>query len=495
MHPFAETLTHTHEPFVRARLPQAEPCTVVIFGASGDLAKRKLIPALYNLACEGCTGSRFQVLGVGRTPMTDEDFRRQMYNAAKSAKDTRNFDEEKWRDFEKRLTYIVGDPNNDEMLDELHAHLEQMHEQGASRNHIYYLSLPPSVFGSVVEGLGECGLAEEKDGYYRRVVVEKPFGRDVETAHQLNETIAKSFKEQQVYRIDHYLGKETVQNILVFRFGNSMFEPLWNRNFIDYVEITAAEPIGIEGRAGYYEEAGALRDMVTNHLLQLLMLVAMEPPVAFEANAVREEKVKVLRSIRRMSPEQVNQRTVRAQYAAGEVKGEKTIGYKEEVGVKPDSHTETYTAIQFNIENWRWAGVPFYVRTGKRLHKQLTEIRIHLKTTPLALFARQASDLQEPNVITLQIQPVEGINISFGAKVPGTTMQTGTVKMDFAYKEGFGVQSPAAYETLLLDVMQGDATLFTRRDEVESEWRIITPIEEAWTAGAAPVQTVTPGTI
>ena len=488
-----EKSAQTNSPQQPASSSPINDCTVVIFGASGDLSKRKLIPALYNLACENCDHGDFQVLGVGRTPLADEDFRRQMHEAAKQSKDTRAFDEAKWTEFEKRLTYIVGDPNNDDMLDELRDHLETMHQAGASRNRIYYLSLPPSVTPSVVKGLGAAGLADEAKGY-ARVVIEKPFGRDLQSAKDLNAAVAESFKEEQVYRIDHFLGKETVQNILVFRFGNSLFEPIWNRNYIDYVEITAAEPLGVEGRAGYYEEAGALRDMVTNHLMQMLMLVAMEPPVAFSADDVREEKVQVLRSIRRMTPEQINEKTVRGQYSTGIENDAKVIGYRDEEGVKPGSKTETYAAVQFNIENWRWAGVPFYLRTGKRLPQQLTEVRIHFKTTPLALFARKGTDLQEPNIITLQIQPQEGINISFGAKIPGTEMRTGTVNMNFSYAQGFGVKSPAAYETLLLDVMQGDATLFTRRDEVESEWRLITPVEEAWAAGVSPIQFYESGT-
>lgn len=469
----------------KAAMPQAEPCTVVIFGASGDLAKRKLIPALYNLACEGCTASQFEILGVGRTHLSDEDFRLEMRQAAEKSKDTRGFEAEKWSEFEKRLTYIVGDPNNDEMLDELHTHLETMHAAGASRNRIFYLSLPPSVMPKVIEGLGKAGLADEKEGY-SRVVIEKPFGRDSQTAKELNEIIAANFAEKQVYRIDHYLGKETVQNILVFRFANSLFEPIWNRNYIDFVEITAAEPIGIAGRGGYYEESGALRDMMTNHLLQLLMLVAMEPPVAFSADDVREEKVQVLRSIRRMTAEQIAEKTVRAQYADGATAEE--IAYRAETGVNPESNTETYAAVEFSIANWRWAGVPFYVRTGKRLATHLTEIRVHFKRTPQALFARNPSEFLEPNIITLRIQPDEGINISFGAKIPGSAMQTGNVQMDFSYKDGFGVQSPSAYETLLLDVMRGEATLFTRRDEVENEWRLITPISENWAANNPPLQ-------
>jgi len=331
----------------------------------------------------------------------------------------------------------------------------------------------------IVKHLGDAGLANE-DGHWSRVIIEKPFGRDLESAKALNATVAEVFKESQIYRIDHYLGKDTVQNILVFRFGNSMFEPIWNRNYVDYVEITAAESLGVGSRAGYYEGAGALRDMVANHLLQLLTLTAMEPPVAFDADNVREEKVQVLRSIRRLKPEQIAERTVRAQYGPGVVDGEKVKGYKEEEGVAPGSTTETFAAIEFHVSNWRWSGVPFYVRTGKRLARHLTEIAVHLKRTPQALFARTPTEEIEPNVIVLRIQPNEGITVTFGAKRPGFEMVASTVHMDFCYQTGFGVESPDAYEMLLLDVMRGDATLFTRSDEVEAQWRLITPIEEAW---------------
>ena len=468
-----------HTNLQRPALPQSESCTVVIFGASGDLAKRKLIPALFNLACEDVIkdGGRFRVVGVGRTQISDDDFRKDMHEWTSKSKDTRQYSEENWTKYAEQLSYFVGDPKSAQMFDELKKYLEEL--PNASKNYIFYLSTPPSVYADYIEGLGKAGLGDESAGF-RRVVIEKPFGHDLESAKDLNRKVGDILKEEQVYRIDHYLGKETVQNILVFRFANSLFEPVWNRNYIDFVEITAAEPLGTGGRAAYYEEAGALRDMVTNHLMQLLMLVAMEPPVAFSADDVREEKVQVLRSIRRLSPEQIEQRTVRAQYLAGEADGEQTPAYRSEEGVKPDSETETFALVQFNVDNWRWAGVPFYIRTGKRLAKQLTEVRVHFKRVPTALFARQADDILEPNIITLRIQPDEGINISFGAKVPGAVMQTGNVEMDFGYKSGFGVKSPAAYETLLLDVMIGDATLFTRRDEVEAEWRLITPIAESW---------------
>src|SRR6185312_4238164 len=370
--------------------------------------------------------------------------------------------------------------NGQELFQKLSARLDELAaNSGSSHNHLFYCATPPSLAPAIVAGLGAAGLAKQEKGW-SRIIVEKPFGSDYDSALALNAEIAKVFEEDQVYRIDHYLGKDTVQNVLVFRFGNTMFEPIWNRNYVDYVEITASETLGVGTRAGYYEGAGALRDMVANHLLQLLTLTAMEPPVAFDANSVREEKVQVLRSIRGMSPDQVKERTVRGQYGGGTIEGKPVPGYRQEEGVREGSTTETYTAVQFYVSNWRWADVPFYLRAGKRLAKPLPEIAVHLKRTPQALFARTPKDQIEPNVIALRIQPDEGISVTFGAKRPGVEMHTGTVEMDFCYREGFGVRSPAAYETLLLDVMQGDATLFTRRDEVEAQWRLITPILAAW---------------
>ena len=421
---------------------------------------------------------KFEVLGIGRTPLSSEEFRKKTGEAAAKSKDTRNFSESGWTDFEARLHYMVGDINDPNFYSQLRVCLEEMEKKGSSPNHLFYVSTPASVAGPIIEGLGAVGL-NYRDHGWTRIVLEKPFGRDLESAHELNDVVRGVFDEKTVYRIDHYLGKETVQNILVFRFSNSLFEPVWNRNYIDYVEITAAETVGVENRAAFYEETGALRDMVANHLLQLLALTAMEPPVAFDAESVREQKVQVFRSIRPMSVEDVARFTVRGQYGSGVIDGKRVPGYRQEPGVNPNSTTETYAAVRFQIENWRWAGVPFYIRTGKRLVRNLTEIRVHLKPTPQALFASTLSAI-DPNVITISIQPDEGISIAFDAKRPGTQVRTVTVQANFSYQTSFGSKGPVAYETLLLDSMRGDATLFTRRDEVEAEWRIITPIEEAW---------------
>jgi glucose-6-phosphate 1-dehydrogenase len=459
-------------------LPQGDSCLVVIFGATGDLTRRKLIPALYDLACVGCTTRNFQILGIGRTKLTEEALREHLHEGAATSKDTRNFSEQGWQDFAARLHYLVGDANQRDFYPKLKAKLQEMQKDGASKNVLFYVSVPASLAPPIVEGLGEAGLARNSEGW-TRIILEKPFGRDIDSAQELNEIVARVLDEKSVYRIDHYLGKETVQNIMMFRFGNSIFEPVWNRNYVEYVEITAAETLGVEGRAAFYEETGALRDMVANHLLQCLTLTAMEPPVAFDADTVRTQKVQVLRAIHPMSKDEVAKYTVRGQYGPGKIDGQPAPGYRQEPGVNPNSLTETYVAVEFHVENWRWAGVPFYVRAGKRTSRSLTEVAVHFKRTPQALFSRHQADLHH-NVIALRIQPNESIALSFSAKQPGQQMRANRVDMDFSYKDAFGTQTPAAYETLLLDAMRGDPTLFTRRDEVEAEWRIITPIEDAW---------------
>jgi glucose-6-phosphate 1-dehydrogenase len=452
---------------------------LVIFGASGDLTRRKLIPALYDLACAGCMNPRFDVLGLGRTPMDSDQFRAEMKEAASHSSEARDFSDEWWAGFEKHLFYMHGDPRDAAFYPQLAARLGDMRKGGLSPNHLFYVSTPASVAGPIIEGLGSAGLNHNDKGW-ARIVLEKPFGRDLESASRLNQTVLRTFDEHDVYRIDHYLGKETVQNILVFRFGNSVFEPVWNRNYVDYVEITAAETVGVESRASFYEETGALRDMVANHLLQLTALTAMEPPIAFDADSVREQKVQLFRSIRPMTVDEVARRTVRGQYGPGEIDARPVPGYRQEPGINPNSTTETFVAIKFYVDNWRWAGVPFYVRTGKRLARPLTEVRVHFKRTPQALFARTPDEAIEANIITLGIQPDEGISLQFGAKQPRSHMRMVPVQADFSYTRAFGAATPVAYETLLLDAMRGDATLFTRGDEVEAEWRIITPIEDAW---------------
>src|SRR6266702_1675470 len=446
----------------RPALEKGDPCTLVIFGASGDLSRRKLIPALYDLCGVGCMHACFEVVGTGRTHMTDEQFRESMREAAKSSKDVRGFNEEKWQKFAKRLRYVVGDPADKGFYAELRSYLEKMQENGSSPNTLFYVSTPASFAGEIVSGLQSAGLNNLEKGWSRII------------------------DEKNVYRIDHYLGKETVQNILVFRFANSIFEPVWNRNYVDYVEITAAEMLGVERRASFYEETGALRDMVANHILQLVALTAMEPPVAFDADSVREQKVQVFRSIRPMTLDEVAANTLRGQYGPGHIGKEAVPAYRQEAGVKPNSTTETYAAIRLQIDNWRWAGVPFYLRTGKRLANNVTEIKVHFKPTPQALFAEADKGSLGANVVSLRLQPDEGISVSFGAKRPGTHMSTVPVKARFTYADAFGGNTPVAYETLILDAMRGDATLFTRRDEVEAEWKIITPIEEAWAQLPAP---------
>ena len=471
----------------RAAALHAASCTVIIFGATGDLTQRKLMPALYSLECLGGLTSQCEVIGIGRSSLSEEEFRTRMREAVTAAtEDGSESIDPRWRDFEQRLHYLAGDPNDSAFHTRLAAELEAKRQAGASPNYLFYVATPASVAAPIIEGLGSAGLSRNSHGW-SRIVLEKPFGRDLESARELNRVVSSVFSEEAVFRIDHYLGKETVQNLLVFRFGNSLFEPVWNRNYVEYVEITAAEDLGVEHRAAFYEETGALRDVVANHLLQLLTLTAMEPPAVFDADGVRSQKVEVLRAMPPMTVQEVARRTARGQYGAGTIGGKPVPGYRDEPGVNKTSLVETFTAIGFHVDNWRWAGVPFYVRTGKRLGRKLTEIRVHFRRTPQALFASPAAAGAEPNLITLHIQPGEGITITFAAKQPGLEMRPLPVEAEFAYAKSFASDLPDAYATLLLDAMQGDGTLFTRRDEVEAAWRIITPIEEAWAAQPPPL--------
>ncbi|MGH7542514.1 MAG: glucose-6-phosphate dehydrogenase [Gemmatimonadota bacterium] len=465
------------------QMPKARGCTFVIFGATGDLTERKLMPSLFRLARERCLGGDFRVLGLSRGEMSDGTFRSKMREAV--SEHVRQFDPGLWDRFAERLHYMAADLKDEGAYRELARRLDELGVgDAAAGNHLFYLAVPPSLAPDIVRGLAAVKLTEEGKGF-TRIVVEKPFGRDLESARGLNEEISRFFRETQVYRIDHYLGKETVQNILAFRFGNTMFEPIWNRNYVDHVQITAAETIGVGDRAGFYDGAGALRDMIANHLLQLLTLTAMEPPIAYDAHSVREEKVQVLRSIPVMGAAQVERRTVRGQYGPGTVEGEDARGYREEDGVEDGSTTETYAAIELRVENWRWAGVPFYVRTGKRLGRDLTEIAVFFKPTPHTLF-QATDDRVPPNVIVIRLKPDEGIDATFSAKIPGQGMRTSRVLLEFDYEEAFGVELPDAYRTLLLDAMEGDATLFTRGDEAEAQWRLITPILDAWSEQEPP---------
>jgi glucose-6-phosphate 1-dehydrogenase len=459
----------------------AEPVTVVLFGASGDLAKRKVIPAMYDLAIHNSLGPRYTIVGFARTPMSDESFRAALAEAAKSISEVGPIDPKQWDEFAANLHYTQGEYDDVESYARLTKCLEDLEAaKNLGGNRLFYLSTPPEVYPNIVEQLGKAGLARPKSpDSCVRIIIEKPFGRDLASAKELNKTVLNVFEEKQVYRIDHYLGKDTVQNLLVLRFGNGIFEPLWNRNYVDHVQITAAETLGVERRGGFYETTGALRDMIQSHVLQLTSLVAVEPPASFDATSVRNEKLKVLQSIRPFNLEMVAQAVVRGQYAPGQVGGKPVPGYRQEPGVSPTSRTETFVAAKLLIDNWRWAGVPFYLRTGKRLAKRSTEIVIEFRRAPHMVFRER--DL-EPNRLILNIQPDEGVSVSFVAKRPGTEMSIGNVTMDFKYKEGFGEAPRSAYATLVNDCVRGDATLFDRGDNVEAAWALIDPILEVWTA-------------
>ncbi|HMF96020.1 MAG TPA: glucose-6-phosphate dehydrogenase [Vicinamibacterales bacterium] len=452
--------------------------TIVIFGGAGDLAHRKLLPALYNLHVDGLLPPRIAIVGVGRRPMTDEAYRAFARDGVEKFS-RRPIDAPAWEAFAAALFFGIADLDAPEGLAPLGARLDIVeHERGLNGDRIYYLAIPPTLFQPTVKQLARSRFVPPSDGRRARVIVEKPIGHDLASARAINEAIAEVFDEREIYRIDHYLGKETVQNILVMRFANSIFEPLFNQKYVDHVQITVAEEEGVGTRAGYYDEAGALRDMVQNHILQLLAMVAMEPPHSLDADVIRDERLEVLQSLRRLEGEDVDANVVRAQYTAGFIAGKAVPGYREEKGVKPASRTETYVALRVCIDNWRWAGVPFFLRTGKRLPKRASEISVHLKEVPPILFNADPSARLDPSVLSIRIQPDEGFSLGINSKVPGPNVQVYPVKMDFHYGSTFGGTSPEAYERLLLDVIAGDATLFMRRDAVEAAWQWVKPILE-----------------
>jgi glucose-6-phosphate 1-dehydrogenase len=464
------------------RCPQ--PLVMVIFGATGDLTRRKLMPAIYRLFCDGLLPKEFAVIGFARDSQDDAQFRAAMRAAL--AEFASEPGDEEWARFSERLSYVGGLFEDPAPFQALAAALEKSdQERGTQGNRLFYLAVPPGVMEMVAEQLGRTGLvADAGEKRFTRIIVEKPFGRDLESARQLNSDLHKVFDERQIFRIDHYLGKETTQNVLVFRFGNVVWEPVWNRTYVDHVQVTVAETVGVEQRAGYYEKAGALRDMVQSHLLQVLALVAMEPPASYDADSIRNEKVKVLHSIRPIRGEDVAHEVVRGQYAAS-VDG-KAKGYREEPGVDPASRTETFAALRLWLENWRWADVPFYLRTGKHLPARASEVVVRFRPAPHPILDLVEGDRPAPNALVLKIQPQEGISLFFEAKVPGLMGHLQPVSMDFDYAQAFGVDSPEAYQRLLLDAMLGDATLFAREDEVVAAWSLITPILEAWAASGEP---------
>jgi glucose-6-phosphate 1-dehydrogenase len=469
------------------RAEPAPPCAMVIFGAAGDLTKRLVVPALYNLAYAGQLSDRFQLVGVDLAAMTAAQWRTTLTEMMKQfvGHDGEfhldDFDQTTWQWLTDRMSYLPGDLNDPAIYRRLGEHLAGLDKTaGTAGNRLFYLAVADRFFGPAVAQLGAAGLTTECDGQWRRVVIEKPFGHDRASAKALNAEILKTLQEHQIYRIDHFLGKETVQNIMALRFANGLFEPLWNRQQIDHVQITVAETIGVEHRGKFYEKTGALRDMVPNHVLQLLAMTAMEPPISFDADAVRAKKTEVIEAIKPLDPAQALRDAVRGQYAAGRVSGQQVRAYRQEPNVAPDSTTETFVACKFNIDNWRWAGVPFYLRTGKRMTRRSTEIAIRFYQAPYALFRGTSVERMHPNWMILRIQPDEGIALEFAAKRPGPLVKLSSVSMDFSYKTYFKVACNTGYETLIYDCMIGDATLFQRADTVEAGWRVVQPILDAW---------------
>ncbi len=460
----------------------ADPCVMVIFGASGDLTRRKLIPALYNLAKAQLLSREFAVVGISRSPMSSEDYRKRVSEDMKKFA-TADVDPDLWEWFERRIFYMSGNFDEKETYGRIKEQLTKIDQDLSTQgNYFYYLATTPDAFGPIVESLAEAGLMHQEGGHWRRVIIEKPFGHDVESARALNQQLLKVADEKQIYRIDHYLGKETVQNILAFRFANGIFEPIWNRRYIDHIQISVAETVGVEKRGGYYDTAGALRDMVPNHIMQLITLTAMEPPVSFRADAVRDEQSKILHAIQPLSAEDVLTRTVRGQYGEGVSDGQRVPAYRAESGVPPDSKTETFVAMKLAIDNWRWADVPFYLRTGKHMPMRNTHIVIQFRRAPFVLFRDTPVENLMPNQLVLHIQPEEGISLRFAAKSPGAQMRLGTVDMNFEYADYFGVQSSTGYERLLHDCMIGDQTLFQRADMVEAGWCVVSPVLDVWRA-------------
>lgn len=457
------------------------PSVIVIFGASGDLTGRKLIPALYNLAVDGLLPTHFSVVGFARREQSDDKFREVVRESVSTFSRRKPIDEGVFTEFAKHAFYVASAFDNPEGYKHLRERLDKLDaDEGQRCDRLFYFATSPDYFEVVAKNLFDAGLLKEEEGRGARVIVEKPFGHDLASAKQLNRALLGCMREEQIFRIDHYLGKETVQNLLVFRFANGIFEPIWNHKYIEHVEISVCESIGVGNRAGYFDQAGILRDIVQNHALQLLCLVALEPPIAFDADAVRDEKVKVLRSIRRIPQEEVGRKVVRARYQAGSVAGENVKGYLAEEGVARDSTTDTYVALELAIDNWRWAGVPFYLRAGKRLSKRVTDISIYFRKAPHTLFQGEDVDVLRSNVLSFQIQPDEGISLKMSCKPPGPKVRVQQVQMDFSYGTSFGVEAPEAYERLILDCMRGDATLFTRDDEIEEAWDLLAPIFDVW---------------